>query len=107
MPERFTPVKKSKIVVADSSSASDVECDSAPATPVRIYNTKWVTVQRWKPALTSQSQIDREIDEIMERSLIDAGYRSEHVSNSKATDRSYFKETHVSICFVLLLVLYG
>ncbi len=43
-------------------------------------------------------QINRAVDEIMKKSLRDAGFRSEHVSHTKATvtDRVYWKSADES-----------
>ena len=47
--------------------------------------------------MIQEAEIRREIDEILEKSLKDAGYRAEHVSKTKETDRAYWKEAHVSL----------
>ena len=49
----------------------------------------------------------REIDEIPEKSLKDAGYRAEHVSKTKDTDRAYWKEARVSLLILLITLISG
>jgi hypothetical protein len=111
MPQKFTPPrKKSKIIVADSDESSvsanenseDDESgddgDVALCTPKRIYQTDWKVVEKWSTSI-SLPEIDRQIDAILARCLRSAGYVAEHVAKTKATDRSYWKETHVSSLF--------
>jgi hypothetical protein len=113
MPQKFTPPrKKSKIVVADSDDSlrsvsanenseedeSGDDDDVALFTPKRIYQTDWKVVEKWSTSI-SLPEIDRQIDAILARCLRSAGYVAEHVAKTKATDRSYWKETHVSSLF--------
>ena len=113
MPQKFTPPrKKSKTMVADSDESlrsvsanenseedeSGDDDDVALFTPKRIYQTDWKVVEKWSTSI-SLPEIDRQIDAILARCLRSAGYVAEHVAKTKATDRSYWKETHVSSLF--------
>ena len=61
----------------------------------RYYQTQWQLVKKWSKDRYQQAEINRQIDGIMKKSLKDAGYRAEHVSKTKDTDRAYWKEAHV------------
>ena len=104
MQEKFTPPrKKSKQFVPDSDE-NDVDDESGDdddvsmCTPKRIYQTDWKVVDNWSTSL-SLPEINRRIDAILARSLRSAGYVAEHVAKTKDTDRSYWKEAHVSALF--------
>jgi hypothetical protein len=72
----------------------------------RHFHTQWQHVKQWSKDTHQEAEINRNIDAIMEQSLKDAGYRAEHVSNTKNTDRTYWKEAHVrSIPFFLITLL--
>ena len=111
MQEKFTPPrKKSRQLVPDSDESSPSENDNfeddesgddvgaASYTPKRIYQTDWKVVETWSTRM-SLSEIDRQIDVILARCLRSAGYVAEHVAKTKDTDRSYWKEAHVSFLF--------
>ena len=111
MQEKFTPPrKKSKQLVPDSDDYSPSEngndeddesgddVDGALYTPKRIYQTDWKVVEKWSTSITLP-EIDRQIDAILARCLRSAGYVAEHVAKTKDTDRSYWKEAHVSFLF--------
>ena len=112
MPQKFTPPrKKSRIIVADSDDSRSVSAnenyeddesgddgDVAVFTPKRIYQTDWKVVEKWSTSI-SLPEIDRQIDAILARCLRSAGYVAEHVAKTKDTDRSYWKEAHVSSLF--------
>jgi hypothetical protein len=108
MHEQFSPPsKKSRILVPESddyeeeNKEDDESCDDggvASYTPKRIYQTDWKVVETWSTS-TSLSEIDRQIDAILARCLRSAGYVAEHVAKTKDTDRSYWKEAHVSSLF--------
>jgi hypothetical protein len=104
MQEKFTPPrKKSKQFVPDSDEndeddESGDDDDGSVCTPKRIYQTDWKVVNKWSTSL-SLPEINRRIDAILARSLRSAGYVAEHVTKTKDTDRSYWKETHVSSLF--------
>jgi hypothetical protein len=113
MPQKFTPPRtKSKIIVADSDESlrsvsanenfeddeSGDDGDVALCTPKRIYQTDWKVVEKWSTSM-SLPEIDRQINAILARCLRSAGYVAEHVTKTKDTDRSYWKETHVSSLF--------
>jgi hypothetical protein len=107
MQEQFTPPrKKSKTVVPDTDEDCEAECndseeqseDEEVMTPTprrRHFQTQWQHVKEWSKDTHQEAEINRKIDAIMEQSLKDAGYRAEHVSNTKTTDRAYWKESHV------------
>jgi hypothetical protein len=74
-----------------------------PTPRCRQFNTQWQHVQEWCKDTHQEAEINRNIDAIMEQSLKAAGYRAEHVSNTKNTDCAYWKEAHVrSIPFFVL-----
>jgi hypothetical protein len=111
MSQKFTPPrKKSKQLVPDSDESSPSENgnyeddesgddgDVALCTPNRIYQTDWKVVEQWNTSM-SLPEINRQIDAILARSLRSAGYVAEHVTKTKDTDRSYWKEAHVSSLF--------
>ncbi len=112
MPQKFTPPrKKSRIIVADSDDLRSVSAnenyeddesgddgDDAVFTPKRIYQTDWKVVEKWSTSM-HLPEIDRQIDAILARCLRSAGYVAEHVAKTKDTDRSYWKEAHVSFLF--------
>jgi DNA-directed RNA polymerase specialized sigma54-like protein len=119
MPQQFTPSrKKPKIVVDDSAESlrsvsanenseedeSGIDDDVALFTPKRIYQTDWKVVEKWSTSM-SLSEIDRQIDAILARCLRSAGYVAEHVAKTKDTDRSYWKEAHVSSLFNVAIVI--
>ena len=107
MQEQFTPPrKKSKTFVPetdedcaaayyDSEEQSEDEELMTPTPRRRHFNTQWQHVKEWSKDMHQEAEINRNIDAIMEQSLKDAGYRAEHVSNTKNTDRAYWKESHV------------
>ncbi len=115
MQEKFTPPrKKSKTFVSET----DDECKSflcdpeeqseeeelmTPTPRSRYYQTQWQLVEKWSKDRYQQAEINRDIDEILEQSLKDAGYRSEHVSKTKDTDSAHWKEAQASYvsCFFL------
>ncbi len=66
------------------------------STPRRKIKTSWTEVQTFCKITMEVSKINRAVDEIKGKSLRDAGFRSEHVSHTKATDRVNWKSTHVS-----------
>ena len=83
----------------DISTESEDDIDDeicTPSTPRRKIKTVWTEVQTFCKITMEVSQINRAIDEIMEKSLRDAGFRSEHVSHTKATDRVYWISAHLS-----------
>ncbi len=69
----------------------------------RYYQTQWQLVKKWSKDRYQQAEINRDIDEILEQSLKDAGYRAEHVSQTKDTDSTYWKKAQASYmpCFFL------
>jgi hypothetical protein len=73
-------------------------------TPKRIYQTDWKVVEKWSTSITLP-EIDRQIDAILARCLRSAGYVVEHVAKTKDTDRSYWKEAHVSSLFNVAIVI--
>jgi hypothetical protein len=107
MQEQFTPPrKKSKTVVPETDEDCEAECndseeeseDEEVMTPTprrRHFQTQWQHVKEWSKDTHQEAEINRKIDAIMEQSLKDAGYRAEHVSSTKTTDRAYWKESHV------------
>jgi hypothetical protein len=111
MYEKYTPPrKKSRLLVPDSDDyppsengneeddESGDDVGGASYTPKRIYQTDWKVVEKWSTSI-SLSEIDRQIDAILARCLRSAGYVVEHVAKTKDTDRSYWKEAHVSSLF--------
>jgi hypothetical protein len=111
MQEKITPpCKKSKQIVPDSDEYSPSEYgnydddervdddDFQFRTPKRIYQTDGKIVQKWSTS-TSLPEINRQIDTLLARSPRCAGYVAKHVTKTKETDRSYWKETHVSALF--------
>jgi hypothetical protein len=107
MQEQFTPpCKKSKTFVPetdedcaaayyDSEEQSEDEEVMTPTPRRRRFHSQWQHVKEWSKDTHQVAEINRKIDAIMEQSLKDAGYRAEHVSNTKTTDRAYWKESHV------------
>jgi hypothetical protein len=107
MQEQFTPPRKrSKTVVPEP----DDECEAVlnypkeqseeeelmtPTPRRRHYQTQWQLVKKWSKDRHQEAEINWNIDAIMEQSLKDAGYRAEHVTKTKNTDRAYWKEAHV------------
>jgi hypothetical protein len=65
------------------------------STSRRKIKTAWTEVRTFCKITMEVSQINRAVDEIMEKLLRDAGFPSEHVSHTKATDRVYWKSAHV------------
>ena len=108
MQEQFTPPrKKSKTVVPETDDECEARfCDPeeqseeeelmTPTPRRRYYQTRWEHVKKWSKDRHQQAEINRDIDAIMEQSLKDAGYRAEHVSKTKDTDRAYWTEAQVS-----------
>ncbi len=104
MQEQFTsPRKKPKTIVpetgdecesllCDPEEQSEEEDLMTPTPRRRCYQTQWQLVKKWSKDRYQQAEINREIDEILEQSLKDPGYRAEHVSKTKDTDRAYWKE---------------
>jgi hypothetical protein len=92
-------MKLAQRTAPDLSTEGEDEIDDeicTQSTPRRKIKTAWTEVQTFCKTAMEVSQINRAVDEIMEKSLRDAGYRSEHVSHTKATDRVYWKSAHVS-----------
>ena len=83
-----------EILTESEDDIDDEIC--TPSTPRPKIKTAWTEVQTFCKITMEVSQINRAVDEIMEKSLRDAGFRSEHVSHTKATDRVYWKSAHVS-----------
>ena len=69
----------------------------------RYYQTQWQLVKKWSKDRYQLAEINRDIDEILEQSLKDAGYRAEHVSKTEVTDHAYWKEAQANYmsCFFL------
>ncbi len=82
-------------ILTESEDDIDEEI-CTPSTPRRKIKTAWTEVQTFCKITMEVSQINRAVDEIMEKLLRDAGFRSEHVSHTKATDRMYWKSAHIS-----------
>ena len=100
MPQHFTPPRKQKVVVPASDESEQAETDEEQQLSSgrkRVYKTNWSVVSSWSKDRIQEAEIRREVDAIMEKSLKDAGYRAEHVSKTKETDRAYWKEAHVSL----------
>jgi hypothetical protein len=108
MQGKFTPpLKKPKQIVPDSDENSSSEYgnydDDEPAddddvlfrTPKRIDHTDGKVVQKWSTS-TSLPEINRQIDALLARSLRSVGYVASHVTKTKETDWSFWKEAHVS-----------
>jgi len=114
MQEQFTPPsKKAKTVVPESDEDREPAChdseeqseDEEVMTPTpRRRRSQWQHVKEWSKDTHQEAEINRKIDAIMEQSLKDAGYRAEHVSNTKNTDRAYWKESHVRSFPLFLLI---
>jgi hypothetical protein len=101
MQEQFTPPRKrTKTFVPET----DDECEARLCDPEeqseeeelmthtprrRYYQTQWQLVKKWSKHRHQEAEINRDIDAILEQSLKDAGYRAEHVSKAKDTDRAY------------------
>jgi hypothetical protein len=75
----------------------------------RHYQTGWQLLKKMSKNRFQESEINRQVAQIMDRLLKDAGYPAEHVSKTKDTDCSYWKEAQalqVSFyIFILLLLL--
>ena len=100
MPQHFTPPRKQKVVVPASDESEQAETDEEQQLSSgrkRVYKTNWSVVSSWSKDRIQEAEIRREVDAILEKSLKDAGYRAEHVSKTKETDRAYWKEAHVSL----------
>jgi hypothetical protein len=119
MQEQFTPPrKKSKTVVPETDDDCEAEFNDpeeqseeeeimTPTPRRRHFHTQWQHVKQWSKDTHQDAEINRNIDAIMEQSLKDAGYRAEHVSKTKDTDRAYWKEAHVrSIPFLFSSTLF-
>jgi len=116
MQEQFTPPsKKAKTVVPESDEDREPAChdseeqseDEEVMTPTprrRRFHSQWQHVKEWSKDTHQVAEINRKIDAIMEQSLKDAGYRAEHVSSTKTTDRAYWKESHVRSFPLFLLI---
>ncbi len=74
-----------------------------PTPRSRYYQMQWQLVKKWSKDRYQQAGINWDIDEILEQSLKDAGYRAEHVSKTKDTDCANWKEAQASYmsCFFL------
>jgi hypothetical protein len=80
-----------------TESDDEIDDEICTQSPRRKIKTAWTEVQTFCKITMEVSQINRAVDEIMEKSLRDAGFRSEHVSHTKTTDRVYWKSAHVLV----------
>ncbi len=67
-----------EILTESEDEIDDEICTQS--TPRRKIKTAWTEVQTFCKITMAVSQINRAVDEIMKKTLRDAGFRSEHVS---------------------------
>jgi hypothetical protein len=92
-----------QIPEAETPDSEEKEVVSRTTTPLRSApKTSWVEFKRCNKSTMQMSEIDHQLDAIWMQSFKDANYFAEHVSKSKATDRCYWKESHVTVRYLII-----
>ena len=85
------------------SDESEAEAKGTPNAP-RLIKVAWELVKEYDRNQISDEAIFEDIAQIMQNSLKDANFYSENVEQRLPTDMGYFKQSHVSIILLSVLM---